>query len=279
MTSFQKLIPSLACVLLVSCALKSNPEERPLVAFGRAEAAQLRLPLKLLNWNVLKGKRAAFASEYARLAEGADLITLQEMSTQPVKVSGRSASDAVVASGSVGMQMVSVLKYPAGFAGVATGSRACPLAVLSMPSADPEQGVSWRKSSLITSYRLEGKHQTLMVANTHGLNLAGKAFFSQRRFDVQVEEVADVLATHRGPLIWVGDFNTHDKAKTQALTRQTERLGLERVPVEGSRWLMRSPIHRLELDHVYLRGLKVRSAHSEKTKGSDHAPILLEVTW
>lgn len=277
MSPIHLLIPSLVCLFSVSCSLKSNPEARPLVEFGQAEAAELKVPFTVLNWNVLKGKRAAFASEYARLAEVADVITLQEMSTQRDKASGRSAQDVVLKSRGVGMQMVNVLQYPAGFAGVATGSRARPVAVLSVPSPDPEQGVSWRKSSLITVYRLSGTPQRLMVANTHGLNLAGKAFFSQRRFDAQIKEVADILATHSGPLIWIGDFNTHDRAKTKALTKQTERLGLARVPVEDSKWLMRSPITRLELDHAYLRGLKVLSAHSEKTEGSDHAPILLEV--
>lgn len=278
MTRYPWLIPSLAALLLVSCSLKSNRVARPLAEFGQAEAAQLSVPFTVLNWNVLKGKRVAFASEYARLAVGADLVTLQEMSTQPRKVTARSALDVVLKSGRMGIQMANVLQYPVGFAGVATGSRARPVAVISVPSTHPEHGVSWRKSSLVTVYRLEGSPQTLMVANTHGLNLAGKALFGQRRFNRQIEEVADILATHTGPLIWIGDFNTHDKAKTKALAEQTERLRLKRVPVEDSKWLMRSPISRLELDHAYLRGLNVLSARSEETKGSDHAPIRLELT-
>jgi len=264
-------LPIITC-LFGSCAAKNHLAAKPLLQFGEARSASLPNRFELLNWNVYKGRRPNFSREFQRLATAAEIITLQEASTccsaemqniQKVLPPGRL------------LQMVGVLQYADGQAGVATVSTARTQRVFSVPSPDGEPLVNLRKSSIITTYGLAGSSRSLMVANTHGLNLPGKLWFGQASFERQIRDVAEMLARHDGPIMWAGDFNTHDAGKTVALKALTDRLGLVRVPVRHAERLMHSKVAALEIDHVYVRGLKASAEAVEHHDSSDHAPILV----
>lgn len=266
----------LLSILLMSCSVRRNPEARPLIRFGKSSASMLPRQFALLNWNIYKCRRENFAQTYGDLAKDADLIILQEATTRSQRKTGRSMAFGWQRQG-VEFQMVAVLKYEDGYAGVATGSTAMPVEVIPLPSSGHEPCVSFGKSSIVTRYRLAGSRETLLVANTHGLNLAGKAIFSQRPFDQQMQQLHEVLGRHDGPILWAGDFNTHDTAKTLALKTVTDSLRLRRLPVRDSRRLMHS-LAGLEIDHVYVRGLHAEAEVPEHHAASDHAPIWVELS-
>ena len=74
--------------------------------------------------------------------------------------------------------------------------------------------------------------------------------------------------------MWAGDFNTHDREKTDLLLAETARLGLAHVEVAESRHLMKS-LDGFVLDHVFARGLREVRARAMRGNGSDHTAIEL----
>lgn len=100
------------------------------------------------------------------------------------------------------------------------------------------------------------------VINTHGLN-----FNLGKKFARQVDAVARFARQLEGPLIWAGDFNTWSDWRKNYLREATEKLGLKHLkPAYDTR--------RLKLDHIYARGLTVRSIDLlVNIRSSDHLPI------
>lgn len=269
-----------AVLPLVSCvaARKVSPP-RPPAVFGVAVKESLPASFQVLNWNVHKGKDRAFKEEYRRLASGCGLLLLQEVTSRPGVLADGGDMKTVLLEGGHEFHQAEVLAYQQGFAGVATGSVARAREVRPMPSSADEPLVRLPKSALLTTYAIAGSRQRLLVANIHGLNVAGKFGVPLEGFVRQVEDIAGRVARHRGPVLWVGDFNTHDRRKKAAVDAVMRRLGLEEVLPANPEDLMRGALGRGALDLVYARGLRVSEARAVKTAGSDHAAILFKVAF
>jgi len=131
------------------------------------------------------------------------------------------------------------------------------------------------KVALITEYPLMHRAQSLVTVNVHGLN-----FVDTHKFQAQLEQLADHIQHHPGPMIVAGDFNTWNRQRMASLRSRMASLGLSQVQFtrEHDRRLKRF-LWSDPLDHVFYRGLAVRpdSARVLHTlKSSDHVPMVVE---
>jgi endonuclease/exonuclease/phosphatase (EEP) superfamily protein YafD len=268
---FRAFVSVLCAIGLGACASPIESSQPISSTFGAAAKTSLSRSVRLLVWNVYKGTHTRFGGEFARLAQNADVIVLQEMSTHGA---GRGPQETVTAISGHTYVMAHAIQYRGGFAGCASGATANPVRSKVLLTSNREPIVGTPKSSVVTVYRIAGSGDELLVANTHGMNLAGKFTFDLEPFRRQLAAVSEEIARHRGPVVWAGDFNTHDREKTDLLLAETSRLGLAPVHVTGSHRLMKS-LQGFVLDHVFTRGLRDVRARAMPGNGSDHTAIEL----
>lgn len=269
--TFRAFLSLLCAIGLAACASPIESSQPISSTFGAAARTSLPRSVRLLNWNVHKGTRTRFGSEFARLTRNADVIVLQEMSTHSAE---RGPQGAVTAIGGHGYVMAHAIRYRDSFAGCASGAAANAVRSKVLLTSSSERIVGTPKSSVVTVYRIAGSGDELLVANTHGMNLAGKFTFDLEPFRRQLAAVGEEIARHRGPVVWAGDFNTHDREKTDLLLAETARLGLTHVHVAESHHLMKSR-KGFVLDHVFTRSLRDVRARAMPGNGSDHTSIEL----
>ena len=124
------------------------------------------------------------------------------------------------------------------------------------------------KVALYTAHPLAGRRQRLLLANLLGINFS----VGTAEFKAQLRQAEAVVASHHGPLIVAGDFNTWSAERARLLTSLTTRLGLQPVEFNDGH---RIRVWNHPLDHVFYRGLRVLSATSTEQPESDHNPLLV----
>ena len=103
------------------------------------------------------------------------------------------------------------------------------------------------------------------------MNLDSKFKFDLEPFRRQLTAVGEEIAHHRGPVVWAGDFNTHDREKTDLLLAETVRLGLAHVHVAESHRLMK--VKDSFSTMCSRRGLRDVRARAMPGNGSDQTAI------
>jgi hypothetical protein len=78
---FRTFLSLLCAIGLAACASPIESSQPISSTFGAAARTSLSRSVRLLDWNVHKGTRTRFGSEFVRLTRNADVIVLQEMST------------------------------------------------------------------------------------------------------------------------------------------------------------------------------------------------------
>jgi endonuclease/exonuclease/phosphatase (EEP) superfamily protein YafD len=160
------------------------------------------------------------------------------------------------------------------YANAATGSmigaNALPLEAYVKHSPDHEPITLTPKATTFAKYDIEGHRADLLVISIHGIN-----FETTGAFRRQLRQIESVILEHRGPVFLAGDFNTWNEARTAHLLVMARRLALtEATYINGHERLM---FNGWALDHVFTRGLTVRSATVDGAAvGSDHRPILVD---
>jgi endonuclease/exonuclease/phosphatase (EEP) superfamily protein YafD len=105
-----------------------------------------------------------------------------------------------------------------------------------------------------------------LVVSTHALN-----FTFLGPYEDQLLDIADRINRHRGPVIWAGDFNTWNGGRWDTLYELASTLGLQAVHFDEDYRMM-------VLDHVFIRGLKVKAARVlNEWITSDHSPLALQL--
>lgn len=134
------------------------------------------------------------------------------------------------------------------------------------------------KVSLISEYSLSHNQQTLLTINSHLIN-----FVDLDKFKAQLHELELAISTHRGPIIFAGDFNTWSRKRVVLVEKTVIRLGLREAhfaPEENKkikRFLLSPP-----LDYIFYRGLSEKPASAkvlDEICSSDHKPLLAEFTY
>lgn len=224
-------------------------------AFGNGGA------LRVLSWNVHKAKHTDLQSALERYAAENDVLLLQEaVLDTPVR-------EALSRTG-FSWQMADAFALGGLKRGVLVAARIAPVDGRALRTFEPLFPIP--KSAIITRYRLAGRREQLAVANLHGINFS----LGLGRFREQLNDIAEELKDHDGPIIFGGDFNTWSVLRHEVLGEVTKRLGLAGVdPVPDDR---RRAFGR-HLDHLFVRGFSVIDAASPEVKSSDHSPILVRM--
>ncbi len=216
--------------------------------------------VRLLNWNIKKGEGGApFTADLQALAQGRNLVTLQEGYESPL------VNASLQSLPGLSFYMAGAFVYRGIMTGVITGAASEPARSEFRRSPSFEPVLNSPKMTSLSYYKMsEGKE--LLVANLHGLNFVGVD-----KFEAQVKDVAEALAAHKGPLIFMGDFNTWNTARMQVLEATVKSLGLETVNFTR-------PAGDKGLDHVFFKGCTVEKAEMPGTvKSSDHFPQLVDL--
>ena len=215
---------------------------------------------RLLVWNLHKGQDAGWQEALNRLAQGRDLLLLQEvLNTQELaeQYSSRFPT-ALYASAFAYLQQQSGVEILSQFA-----------PHFYCAGAKSEPWIRIPKVGSAMSLPLPNG-QALLLVNVHLINFE----MYPTAYEEQLRTLMQLVSQHQGPLVLSGDFNSWNGYRAQIIRKVINEFGLEEVSFEQD--------HRLRflgnpLDHVFVRGLNVLNATTESTESSDHAPLLLEV--
>ena len=215
---------------------------------------------RLLVWNLHKGQDAGWQQVLNRLAQGRDLLLLQEvLNTQELAAQYSSRfPTALYASAFAYLQQQSGVEILSQFA-----------PHFYCAGAKSEPWIRIPKVGAAMSLPLSNG-QALLLVNVHLINFE----INPTSYEEQLRTLMQLVSQHQGPLVLSGDFNSWNGYRAQIIRKVINEFGLEEVSFAQD--------HRLRflgnpLDHVFVRGLNVLNATTEPTESSDHAPLLLDV--
>ena len=251
--------------LLVSSRVVPGPNEALSCssALGQPTAIEtpgLANPIRLLSWNIQKSQSPGWDDDLRKIGHDRHLLLIQEASTR-----------ALIANS------LPQALYQAFAAGYTTSSQTT--GVLTLSSVEPSLQcnlTSWEpwlgtpKATNITEYLLADSEHRLLVINLHSVNFT----VGTEDFAAQIEALAPLFATHRGPLLVAGDFNTWSESRLSHLQNFMGSHQLSAVDFNPDN---RTTFWNTPLDHVYLRGLRALEARAVLVDTSDHNPLLLTV--
>ncbi len=229
---------------------------------GSPKLIELDSEIRCLVWNIYKARRTNWRTDFSELCADRDLVLLQEAVTNAPTDNVFDLCERYewVMAGSHQHPVSSVIT------GVKTGCTARAEHREVYRSNFSEPLVKTQKLLLETHYALANSNNTLMVLNMHAIN-----FVSVMKYVDQLEQLSIAMAAHKGPVILAGDFNTWNPRRLGHFKRVADRAGLSEASMAR-----RSKIQHLHqhLDHVFYRGLSLRSVESlQHITSSDHAPI------
>lgn len=206
--------------------------------------------LQVLIWNIYKARGRGFGEDLQTVATGQHLMLLQE--------------------GIISEKMLSPLPYHQSWhmgvsfdyrsheTGVVTGG-AHPQHLQVIVADEKEPFFNLPKVTLVTSYKIQGRDDTLLVLNIHGLN-----FTTDKAWKKQLEPLIDIISHHKGPVIWAGDFNTKNQERHEHLGEVADMLKMAKLKLSGAR----------EYDQVLVRGFQTAETFvNPLIKSSNHLPI------
>jgi len=241
---------------------KSVDSAESIRLLGSPAPIKLDSEIRCLVWNIYKGRRTNWQSDFTALSADRDLVLLQEAVTN-------APTDSVFER-CTRYEWVMAASHQHPVSGIITGvktgctSRAEHHVVHRSNFSEPL--VKTQKLLLETHYVLTNSTSTLMVLNMHAIN-----FVSVMKYVDQLEQLSAALAEHSGPVILAGDFNTWNPKRLAHFKSVASRAGLTEASMTR-----RSKIQHLHqhLDHVFYRGLSLQSVESlQHISSSDHAPI------
>lgn len=211
--------------------------------------------IHVLSWNIAKGRHPHWQQDLTHLTQVADLALIQEARLENNMHQVMADCCWAFAPGYRRQNLTT---------GVMTISRA--ETINHSQHSHREPLIRLPKAALITEYRLQQHAHTLLVANVHAINFTpGTGHFSR-----QLHAVGQALATHKGPLIVCGDFNTWRGKRVRVLSELINQLGLEAITFEQDH---RRHSFGFALDHIFYRGLRPRDGQVKRVHSSDHNPI------
>ena len=215
---------------------------------------------RLLIWNLHKGQDAGWQQALNRLAQGRDLLLLQEvLNTQELAAQYSSRfPTALYARAFAYLQQQSGVEILSQFA-----------PHFYCAGAKSEPWIRIPKVGAAMSLPLSNG-QALLLVNVHLINFE----MYPTAYEEQLRTLMKLVSQHQGPLVLSGDFNSWNGYRMRIIRELIKEFGLVEVPFAQD--------HRLRflgnpLDHVFVRGLNVLNATTEPTESSDHAPLLLDV--
>ena len=235
-----------------------------LVTSGRTQSQARTVGLdasgfSMLSWNIQKENQLGWESDFVRLSQNTDILTIQEAFL--TKDLGR-----LLNRGKYYWHLVTAFEYQHVKAGVLTAATIEPDLVCPLRATEPL--IRFPKTVLITRYPLANTHHSLIIANVHMINFAPhlSAFHNQAR------QMTEILVNHQGPMILSGDFNTWSEERLVIIEDMAGHLKL--APADFKTDLARK-VFGHTVDRVYYRGLTLEEALVIEVTSSDHNPLLV----
>lgn len=249
---------------------KVLPENESLISIGAAKDRELNAEsVKVLIWNIKKTEMATWSDEFLSFGRNKDLILVQE--AYETKQFYNTLAGFPATAWNLGASFF--YKRQEDLAtGTLIGSRVEPSVSLVKHSPDTEPLLGTPKSATISKFPLSGKKDELLVISVHAIN-----FETTGAFKRHMDQLAQVISAHEGPVLFAGDFNTWNASRTSYLAKVAAKLGLTEAKYENGDDRMAFRGHFL--DHIYTRKAIVKTAVVEaKSTGSDHKPFLVELS-
>lgn len=212
--------------------------------------------IRILSWNLQKSGTDGWTDDFRRLTARTDLALIQEARLGAgLEALFGSQSHRYFAPGFTAFGMRT---------GVMTLSRTPADAGCHFSEREPWLGTP--KATAVSRYRLRGSSQSLLVVNLHAVNFS----LGISAFERQLGRAAELIASHDGPVILGGDFNTWSTRRTARLRDHVRSLELSSIALAED---VRSRVFGRVLDHVFVRGLTTVESRVVAVDSSDHNPI------
>ncbi len=247
------------------------PEEQSYHVYGQAFLKQLNPnSIKAFVWNIKKAEKPRWKKEFETYATDRDLILLQEAYKNPLFNNTTMGLLNYRWDMAISMLYLMDNETPTG---TMIGSRINPTEVFIKHSPDGESVVNTPKSMTFAKYPIKGMSDELLVISIHGINITDYASFTRH-----MDQAAEHLDKHQGPILFAGDFNTRTQARTHYVLNMMRRYGLKEIHFKNGHRRMKFKFTPNYLDYGFIRGLKVKTAHVDgDSAGSDHKPMLMEL--
>lgn len=241
-------------------ALCETNADAALVRFSNQITPSNRNTIQVLTWNVLKFKRENSFTDFINLSNKADVAFIQE-ATHTIDLQNKTAQNV-----SMDWTFFKSFCREYGATGVQTGSRYPQRQADAILAPAVEPVVNTPKVTGFSVIEMSG-HNVLLI-NVHGLN-ANKGL----DFEKHMDQIYNVASKFAGPIIWAGDFNTWNPLRMAYLKNKGEALGMTLLVPE-------TDVRKLKLDHILVRGFKVKSVKILDTYiSSDHWPVTAELEF
>jgi len=218
--------------------------------------------INFLCWNIKKGMKPNWRKDLLDLADGKDLVIIQEAVLH---------SDLTEAfDKSVHWTFAKGYKTKKRTTGVMTISKHEPVKRHHLTCWEP--WLATPKCTNITEYALSDTEETLIVVNIHAINFT----LGVKQFRKQIDKVHKELTKHKGPIILSGDFNTWRKKRMKILDTLAIEHGLDALTFQEDH---RKSVFGQMLDHIYVRSLTPESTGTHYVKSSDHNPLSAELSF
>jgi len=212
--------------------------------------------ISVLNWNIYKGQRDNWATDFKRYTYKHDVVTIQEAHLGDDLKS-------LLDSEHQYWTLNTAFHYQDKATGVMTASRVKPIHNCGQSTVEPI--IRFPKTSLVSYYPVEGMSENLLVANIHGINFT----FGVGVYKEQIEKLYNVMKHHNGPVVLAGDFNTWSDKRMQIVDDLAQRLSLESLDYTSHN---RTIVFGNAIDHVFYRGLEPVEHDTWYVTSSDHNP-------
>lgn len=218
--------------------------------------------LRLVVWNLHKGEDTGWQQALSRYAKNKDFILLQEAS-RIIETQTHLSQEFPA------RLYVSSFAYRGKESGVVALSQHIPQVYCVGTGKEP--WIRIPKVGMAMLFPLVDGN-SLLVINVHLVNFELNTTYYKQ----QINQMFDLIKSHTGPVIFAGDLNAWSKARYQFLKALAQKYQLQEVHFTPDYRLrfMRKP-----LDFVFIRGLQVISATTDKTESSDHNPLLLDLEF
>lgn len=231
----------------ISCA--SQLGELPV-----AEGQTLSGPFNILSWNIQKASNKGWMEDLQELGGSSQLAFIQEAAIH-AQLGEVQAAGPLYQSFSQGYTSATQTT------GVMTLSTHAPTMQCNFTRTEPWLGTP--KAATVTEHALTGREDRLLAINLHAINFTiGIADLQE-----QLRPLVTLLASHQGPAILAGDFNTWSDSRQRLIDKVLAGHGLKPLVFLPD---LRTTTFGRALDHIYIRGLAVEYAEVVEVTSSDH---------
>ncbi|MGR5259138.1 endonuclease/exonuclease/phosphatase family protein [Vibrio astriarenae] len=216
--------------------------------------------IDVLVWNIYKQNRHNWKVTLDRLSRDSHLVLLQEASLTK-ELQGW------IGQGHWNGNAVDAFKAFDVSAGVLNVAKELPAKACAYIELEP--WLRLPKSALYAEYALSNGER-LAVVNIHSVNFT----YGTQEYHRQLSRLVAQLQKHQGPIIAAGDFNSWSADRVEVMQQALNKVGLKPALFEPD--YRKQFVNGLPLDHIYYRGLTLKTAKAPKTDASDHNPLIAQ---